>query len=147
MENEIVSGITENRPKDMQRANFDPAVVSKASLNQMQKAYELRYIEKVVESEEEQRLVDINMADFEDYDSETKEKATTIFGLVEADPEYFEKPGSDKTLIKPVMILQNIKTKKNEVKIKIWSANYNARLVEKIKSFKREKSLFFKLFR
>lgn len=117
-------------------SNFHVRNVSVESLNQMIKANELKYIEKVIDSEEENRLVEENLADFLVYPEEIQRLAIAEYPKVQGDPDYFTRDGANKEIIKPCIILGNIENKKNEAKIKNWEVEYRARLINRLKSFK-----------
>lgn len=119
--------------------NFKSGLVSLESLDQMLKAHELKYIENIIEVEEEQKLVEENMKDFSELPEEIQVKATEEYPKAQADPDYFEREGADKSLAKPMMILSNIDTKRNEVKIKIWKVEYYIRTIKRLKAFKETK--------
>lgn len=117
-------------------------LVSEDAIDQMIKAHQLKYIENTLEVEEENNLVEVNVKDFLDYPVETQTAAMDIYQRAIADPEFFERPDADKSLIKPVMILSNIENKKNESKIKSWKVEYHVRLISRLINFKhRRKSM------
>lgn len=119
--------------------NFKCGLVSLESIDQLLKAMELKYIENIIEVEEEQKIVDDNIKDFEELDEEVQKKATEKYPKAQADPDYFEREGADKSLAKPMMILSNIDVKKNEVKIKTWKVEYYIRTIKRLKAFKETK--------
>lgn len=119
--------------------NFKCGLVSLESIDQLLKAMELKYIENIIEVEEEQKIVDDNIKDFEELDEEVQKKATEEYPKAQADPDYFEREGADKSLAKPMMILSNIDVKKNEVKIKTWKVEYYIRTIKRLKAFKETK--------
>jgi len=119
-----------------QNTHFVPGIASLESLNQMIKAHELKYIEFNLEVSEENKLVEDNIEDFLKYSPEAQEAALAAFEHSKRDPDYFSKPGVDQGLMKPVMILNNIDVKKNEVKIKTWKVEYHARLIRKMKEMR-----------
>lgn len=124
-----------------QELKINVDLVSNESLDQMLKAMELKYIENIIEVAEEQKLVDDNIKDFEALDEAIQKKAIEEFPKAQADQDYFEKKGADKSLAKPMMILSNIENKKNEVKIKSWKVEYFARVIGKVKEFQSFKTL------
>ena len=113
--------------------NFKCGLVSLESIDQL--LMELKYIENIIEVEEEQKIVDDNIKDFEELDEEVQKKATEEYPKAQADPDYFEREGADKSLAKPMMIL----SKKNEVKIKTWKVEYYIRTIKRLKAFKETK--------
>lgn len=115
--------------------DFNPALVSKQSIKQLIKAHELKYVENIIEVEEEAKLAQDNIEDFLEYDLDVQEAAIAAYEHVTRDPDYFTRPGADQGLYKPVMILQNIANKKNEAKIKTWKVDYHARLIAKLNGF------------
>lgn len=119
--------------------NFKSGLVSLDSLDQMLKAHELKYIENVIEVEEENKLVEENMKDFEAYPEEVQKKVIEEYPKAQADPEYFEREGADNSIAKPMMILSNIDNKKNEVKVKTWKVEYYIRTIKRLKAFKETK--------
>ena len=124
----------------MENANFKSSLVSLKSLDQLIKGHELKYIENVIEVEEEAKLIEDNSNDFNELPEEVQKKAVEIYPIAQADPDYFEKPESDKSLIKPLMILSNIDNKKNEVKVKTWKIEYHARVINRLKQFRAVKA-------
>lgn len=135
--------------------NFKSGLVSLSSIDQLMKGHELKYIETVIEVEEEQKILDENKRDFEEYSEEIQKKATEEFPKAQADPDYFGKPENDKEIFKPLAILSNIENKQNEVKLKTWKAGYHATVIRRLRAFKktwiknnvdRKVNLFKKLF-
>jgi hypothetical protein len=120
-------------------AQYHSAIVTAESLDQLIKAHELKYIEKVLEVEEELKLVNENMDDFLAYDEAIQKQAVEAYPETQRDPEYFERPNANKDLRKPCMILANIDAKKNEAKIKNWQVEYHARLIERLTNFRKHK--------
>ena len=116
--------------------NFAQELVSELSVDQLIKAHELKYIEKVLEVSEEANLVHVNIEDFDEYPDDVKLAAFNAYEHSKKDPAYFDKPGVDLGLYKPVLILGNIDNKKNEVKLKGWHVDYHSRLIERLRTFK-----------
>lgn len=119
--------------------NFKCSLVSLESIDQLLKASELKYIDHIIEVEEEQKLVDDNIKDFSELPEEVQKKAMEEYPKAQADQDYFEREGADKSLAKPMMILSNIDVKKNEVKIKTWKIEYYIRTIKRLKAFKETK--------
>lgn len=115
---------------------FDGELIAPESVDQLIKAHELKYMENLLEVEEEKKLVYDNLKDFEAYDEETRAAAFIAKEKAMRDPEYFGKPEADQKLYKPVMILMNIDSKKNEAKIKTWKVDYHARLIRTLTSYR-----------
>ena len=118
---------------------YRSAIVTAESLDQLIKAHELKYVEKVLEVEEELKLVNENMDDFLAYDEAIQKQSIEAYPETQRDPGYFERPNANRDLIKPCMILANIDAKKNEAKIKNWQVEYHARLIERLTNFRKNK--------
>lgn len=129
----------EEEKKDETVLNFKCSLVSLESIDQLLKASELKYIDHIIEVEEEQKLVDDNIKDFSELPEEVQKKAMEEYPKAQADQDYFEREGADKSLAKPMMILSNIDVKKNEVKIKTWKIEYYIRTIKRLKAFKETK--------
>ena len=129
----------EDVKKDETMLNFKCGLVSLESIDQLLKAMELKYIENIIEVEEEQKIVEDNIKDFEELPEEVQKKAIEEFPKAQADEDYFTREGADKSLAKPMMILSNIDVKKNEVKIKTWKVEYYIRTIKRLKDFKETK--------
>lgn len=125
--------------KNEEVLNFKCSLVSLESIDQLLKASELKYIDHIIEVEEEQKLVDDNIKDFSELPEEVQKKAMEEYPKAQADQDYFEREGADKSLAKPMMILSNIDVKKNEVKIKTWKVEYYIRTIKRLKDFKETK--------
>lgn len=125
--------------KNEEVLNFKCSLVSLESIDQLLKASELKYIDHIIEVEEEQKLVDDNIKDFSELPEEVQKKAIEEYPKAQADQDYFEREGADKSLAKPMMILSNIDVKKNEVKIKTWKVEYYIRTIKRLKAFKETK--------
>jgi len=117
--------------------NFKSSLVSISSIDQLLKGHELKYIETVIEVEEEHKLLEENKDDFSEYPEEIQKKATEEFPKAQGDPDYFDKPENDKEIFKPLAILSNIKNKENEVKVKTWKANYHAQVIRRLRQFRK----------
>jgi len=116
------------------------AKVSIESIDQLLKAHELKYLEKVVEVEEENKLVRDNLTDFLKYPEEIQREALDAYPKAQRDPDYFTRPDANQEVIKPVMILSNIEAKKNESKIKAWTVEYHLRIIARLRSFRSIKA-------
>lgn len=130
---------------------FDPTLVSAESLAQLTKGHELKYVENIMEVEEEKKLALDNLDDFLEFSEEIQAKAIKAYKSAKYDPEYFSREGSDQELYKPVAILANIDNKKNEAKIKTWKVQYHARIIEKLSALRqysgvKEGGVFSKIF-
>ena len=115
---------------------FNPSIVAPESVDQLIKAHELKYIENILEVDEENKLVRDNLDDFFDYPEEIQKAALAAYEHTKRDPEYFTRPGIDQGLYKPCIILTNIDNKKNEAKIKTWKVEYHARLISRLGEFR-----------
>jgi hypothetical protein len=115
--------------------DFDPMLVKKSSVSQLIRAHELKYIENILEVEEENKLVYENIDDFLAYPEDVQKRALEAYKKARIDPEYFSGGEADQDLYKPVLILTNIDTKKNEAKVKTWKVEYHARLIGKLTEF------------
>lgn len=126
-------------------ASFRGALVDDKTLDNLINAHQLKYIENVIEVEEELKLAKENIIDFCALDEELQKKAIEAYPLAQADPDYFAKPEADQKLFKPVLILSNIDNKKNEAKVKTWKVEYHARLIGRLRQFRTEKKLWFRI--
>lgn len=115
---------------------FNPELVSRDSIDQLIKAHELKYVENILEVDEENKLAKDNIKDFLAYDEETQKAAVEAYDKAQRDPEYWNREGVDQKLYKPVLILNNIANKKNEAKIKTWKVEYHARLIGRLTEFR-----------
>ena len=127
--------------KDLNKNN-----ISIESVKQLIKGHELKYIETSIEITEEQRLVDENCYDFEQFPEDIQTKATEEYPKFQANHEYLDAPETDKEIIKPLMILSNIDNKKNEVKVKTWKMEYHNRVISKLKEIKESLELDMNFF-
>lgn len=115
---------------------FDPSLMDADSVKQMLLAHQLKYVEHVIQAEEENKLADINMADFAKYSPEVQARAIEIAHAAKYDPSYYEKNANiDKDLFMPIQLVGVIEGKKDEAKIKTWNVNYHARLIERLRNF------------
>lgn len=114
---------------------FDTAVVTDDSLNEMTKAHELKYIEYVLQAAEENRLIEENAKDFRQHPAPIQKRALEINAdpKVKYNPNYFQENRVDNALIKPVQQLQAIEAKREEARNKSWKVEYHARLVERLR--------------
>jgi hypothetical protein len=117
-------------------ADLNNNLISLESINQLIKGHELKYIEKVLEVSEEERMALENIEDFLAYPVEVQEKALAEFPKSQRDEGYFTREGADINLAKPFLILSNIENKKNEVKTKNWHVEYHGRLIAKLCEFR-----------
>jgi hypothetical protein len=116
---------------------FRSIIVGEAALDQMISAHQLKYIENLIQTEEEARLLDENARDFRAYDLAVQRKALELAPIVQYDPDYLQRAKVDKELNKPILIAATISAKREEAKNKAWTVNYHARLIERLRSFKR----------
>lgn len=134
-DNEFYEKITELKALDSFN-DFKTGLISIDSIDQMIKANELKYIENVLNVEEENKLVTDNLEDFFKYSEEIQREALAVKDKAMTDPDFFNRPGANKDLIKPIMILNNIDVKKNEAKIKNWQVEHRIRLIRRLRNIK-----------
>lgn len=116
--------------------NINPEIISVESIDHLIRAHELKYIENVIEVDEENKLAIENIDDFLGLDNEIQVAAMAAYEHAQRDPNYFSKPGVEQSLILPVQILQNIDNKKNEAKIKTWKVDYHARIIDTLNHYR-----------
>ena len=115
---------------------FDPSLMDSEAVKQMISAHQLKYVEHLIQSEEENKLAQINMDDFSKYSPEVQAKAIEIAKAAKYDPSYYEKNANiDKDLYMPIQLVGVIEGKKEEAKLKTWNVAYHARLIERLRNF------------
>lgn len=124
--------------------SFKGSVVDLDTIDQYLKANQLKYLDSLIQAEEENKLVEENAKDFMAISREVQELAIKHAEKAMYDSSYFEKTGISKDLIKPIQILATIRAKKEEAKIKSWKIEYYARIVSRLKEFKRLKKIDIK---
>lgn len=138
---------------------FDPTIPTVGSIGQLILANELKYVQHILDADEENKLIEDNAKDIMELPKALRARATQIALDIEntQDPEYFSKHSVDDKFIKPVQQIRVMINKKEEAKIKSWKAEYRARLVCKLRVIKGkvelaqpieapEKSFFARLF-
>lgn len=118
-------------------SSFNPRTVKVSVLNQLILAHQMKYTETLMQAEEENKLVKENAHDFSLYPREVQEAAFGHAEKAKYDQDYFTRNKIDKDLIKPIQILNVIDIKKDEAKTKEWKVLYYARLVERLREFRR----------
>lgn len=134
--------------KEQPIESFNSSVISLEAIDQMISAHQLKYLENLIQTEEENKLAKENMHDFLQYPRDIQETAVKHADGAKYDPDYFTKNKIDKELIKPIQILNVIDIKKEEAKTKNWKVLYHARLVERLRYFRgfcKENKSFFSL--
>ena len=124
--------------------SFKGSVVDLETIDQYLKANQLKYLDSLIQAEEENKLVEENAKDFMALSREVQELAIKHAEGAMYDSSYFEKNNISKDLIKPIQILATIRAKREEAKIKSWKIEYYARIVSRLKEFKRLKKLDIK---
>lgn len=116
---------------------FDASTVDVAALDQMISAHQLKYIEFLIQAEEERKLAVENLNDLQTkYPIEIQEKALEHSEKAMYDPDYFTRNKIDPEFAMPIQLVGVIKAKKEEAKQKIWKLEYHARLVERLRTFR-----------
>jgi hypothetical protein len=118
--------------------NFNPRIVDREALEQMLSAHELKYIENLIQVEEEKKIFDENVNDFSKYPQEIQEKAIELSVKAMYDPGFYERERIDKDLHLPIQIAGVIKSKKDEIKLKTWKVEYHARLIDRMREMIEE---------
>ena len=124
--------------------SFKGSVVDIETIDQYLKANQLKYLDSLIQAEEENKLVEENAKDFMALSREVQELAIKHAEKAMYDSSYFEKNNLSKDLIKPIQILATIRAKREEAKIKSWKIEYYARIVSRLKEFKRLKKIDIK---
>lgn len=124
--------------------SFKGSVVDIETIDQYLKANQLKYLDSLIQAEEENKLVEENAKDFMALSREVQELAIKHVEKAMYDSSYFEKNNLSRDLIKPIQILATIRAKREEAKIKSWKIEYYARIVSRLKEFKRLKKLDIK---
>lgn len=124
--------------------SFKGSVVDLETIDQYLKANQLKYLDSLIQAEEENKLVEENAKDFMALSREVQELAIKHAEKAMYDSSYFEKNNLSRDLIKPIQILATIRAKREEAKIKSWKIEYYARIVSRLKEFKRLKKLDIK---
>ena len=124
--------------------SFRCSVVDLETIDQYLKANQLKYLDSLIQAEEENKLVEENAKDFMALSREVQELAIKHAEKAMYDSSYFEKNNLSRDLIKPIQILATIRAKREEAKIKSWKIEYYARIVSRLKEFKRLKKLDIK---
>lgn len=118
--------------------SFSPSLVDVKALDQMIGAHQLKYVENLIQAEEEKKLAQGSIDDLNAYPLEIRMKAVELAPLVKYDPDYFQRNKIDNDLIKPIQLASNIDSKKEEAKIKTWKVEYHGRLINRLRSFRLE---------
>jgi len=116
--------------------SFKGSVVDIETIDQYLKANQLKYLDSLIQAEEENKLVEENAKDFMALSREVQEQVIKHADRAMYDPSYFEKNNLSQDLIKPIQILATIRAKREEAKIKSWKIEYYARIVSRLKEFK-----------
>jgi len=124
--------------------SFKGSVVDIETIDQYLKANQLKYLDSLIQAEEENKLVEENAKDFMALSREVQELAIKHAEKSMYDSSYFEKNNLSRDLIKPIQILATIRAKREEAKIKSWKIEYYARIVSRLKEFKRLKKIDIK---
>ena len=116
--------------------SFKGSVVDIETIDQYLKANQLKYLDSLIQTEEENKLVEENAKDFMALSREVQELAIKHAEKSMYDSSYFEKNNLSRDLIKPIQILATIRAKREEAKTKSWKIEYYARIVSRLKEFK-----------
>jgi len=119
-------------------SNFSPRYVGSEALEQMISAHQLKYIENLIQAEEENKLLMENARDFRGYDPAIQESAVNHAEKAKYDPDYFVRNKIDNDLVKPIQIVNVIDAKRDEARQKTWKVEYHARLINRLRGFKAE---------
>lgn len=119
-------------------SSFSPRYVDANALEQMISAHQLKYIENLIQAEEENKLAIENARDFSAYTPEVQAAALDHAEKAMYDPDYFVRNKIDTDLIKPIQIVGVIKAKKEEAQQKTWKVDYHARLINRLRGFKAD---------
>lgn len=117
-------------------SNFSPRYVGSNALEQMILGHQLKYIENLIQAEEENKLAEENSRDLSAYAPEIQAAAFEHAEKAMYDPDYFVRNKIDTDLIKPIQIVGVIKAKREEAKQKTWKVDYHARLINRLREFK-----------
>lgn len=119
-----------------QLSSFSPRYVGVKALDQMISAHQLKYIDFLIQAEEENKLLEENVSDFLAYPEAIQISALEHAEKAKYDPEYFVRNKIDNDIIKPINIVQIIDAKRDEAKTKTWKVDYHARLINRLRSFR-----------
>lgn len=117
-------------------AAFNPRFVGVEALDQMIGAHQLKYIEALIQAEEEEKLAIENAKDFAKYEPEIQATAFEHAEKAKYDPDYFTRAKIDPEFFMPIQLVGVILSKKEEAKQKTWKAEYHGRLIERLRNFK-----------
>ena len=117
-------------------SHFSSASVDVESIDQMILANQLKYLDSLIQAEEENNLVKVNAQDFLELPKDIQKEAFKHAEKAMYDRDYFVKNNLPNTLIKPIQILATIKVKRDEAKTKSWKVDYYVRIIERLRTFK-----------
>ena len=117
-------------------SNFSPRYVDRKALDQMISAHQLKYIDFLIQAEEENKLLEENAADLLAYPESIQVAAIEHAAKAKYDPDYFVRNHVDNELIKPITIVNVIEAKREEAQTKTWKVEYHARLINRLRGFR-----------
>jgi len=115
--------------------DFNAGYVGVKALKQMVSANQLKYIDYLIQAEEENKLLVERAEDLAAYPIEIQEAAMNHAEKASIDPDYFTRNQIDPNLYMPIQLVNTIKAKREEAKTKTWKVEYHARLIERLRSF------------
>lgn len=118
-------------------SDFSPRYVDRLALEQMIAANQLKYIDYLIQAEEENKLLVENAADFLAYPESIQIACLEHAEKAKYDPTYFERNHIDNELIKPITIVNVIEAKREEARNKTWKVEYHSRLINRLRGFRQ----------
>lgn len=139
--------------RPIQTGAITPSLLDIGAVDQMLLANQLKYIEAQLDADEENKLFYENIEDFEKYPIEVQNAAIKHVEASQFDSEYFTRNNVDEALHKPMTIYTTIKAKREEAKNKVWTTEYRARLIGRLRDYRSQlvsritkRSFFQRLF-
>ena len=121
---------------------YNPRFASVKSLSSLILQLEIKYLGFAQEYAEELRLAEENIADLQqNYAPEIITQALKILTESKGNPEYFNQHQVDHAIQMPIAIANNIITKKEEAELKQWKSEHMGRMIARLKSIRRRKSV------
>lgn len=132
MENEVKKLFEDN----FEIPEFDISLVSKEVLEKELEKHEMAYLEASIAAKVERKFLDDSVAAIEEMqslDEHTLKTATKHLEKAKGNPQYFQQTKVDPSCYKALGHLQNIESKVQEVKTKIWGMEYHSGKIKEVR--------------